>query len=188
MRSALIALALAFAAPAFADTPIKFPEKVQRTDFQMVIADVGPAYVAGQPTEAAFREMVTKEGIKTIINLRTQQEMDNRKQVPFDEAAVAKELGVNYVHIPLGGPDTPYTPAAVEKFKTAFEGANTQVLLHCTVAWRASHMWAAYLVKYKGFTVEEAKRHAEAINFNGYRAGGVPLDDLLGATPKPAAN
>ena len=87
MRSVLLALALAFAAPAFADTPIKFPEKVQRTDFQMVIADVGPAYVAGQPTEAAFREMVTKECIKTIINLRTQHEMDNRRQVPFDGVA-----------------------------------------------------------------------------------------------------
>jgi hypothetical protein len=105
MRFALAALALAFAAPAMAQTPIKFPEKLQRTDFQAMIADAGPLYIAGQPTEAAFREMVTKEGIKTIINLRTQQEMDNRRQVPFDEAAVAKELGINYVHIPLGGPD-----------------------------------------------------------------------------------
>jgi hypothetical protein len=79
MRSALIALALAFAAPAFADTPIKFPEKLQRTDFQAMIADAGPLYIAGQPTEAALREMVTKEGIKTVINLRTQMEMDNRR-------------------------------------------------------------------------------------------------------------
>ncbi|HEV7691601.1 MAG TPA: sulfur transferase domain-containing protein [Hyphomonadaceae bacterium] len=188
MRSALLALALAFAAPAFADTPIKFPEKVQRTDFQAVIADVGPAYVAGQPTEAALRELVAKEGIKTVINLRTQQEMDNRKQVPFDEAAVLKELGVNYVHIPLGGPDTPYTPEAVEKFAKAFEGANTKVLLHCTVAWRASHMWAAYLVKHKGVAREEAVKQATAINFGGYPQGGTPLDGLLGVSTKPGGN
>lgn len=183
MRFALIAAALMFAAPAFADEPIKFPEKVQRTDFQSVIADAGPLYVAGQPSEAGLRDMAAK-GVKTVINLRTQREMDNRQQVPYDEAALAKELGINYVHIPLGGPDTPYTPEAVEKFAKAFEGANGKVLLHCTVAWRASHMWAAYLVKYKGYTLEEAKRHGSAINLGGYSAGGSPIDSLLGA-PKP---
>ena len=188
MRFALLAAALLFAAPALAQTPIKFPEKLQRTDFQMVIADAGPLYVAGQPTEAALRELVSKEGIKTIINLRTQQEMDNRKQVPYDEAAVLKELGVTYVHIPLGGPDTPYTPEAVEKFAKAFEGANTKVLLHCTVAWRASHMWAAYLVKHKGVTPEEAKRQASAINFGGYPQGGAPFDGLTGVSTKPGGN
>ena len=187
MRFALIAAALMFAAPAFAEEPIKFPEKLQRTDFQAMIADAGPLYVAGQPTEAALREMVAG-GVKTIINLRTQQEMDNRKQVPYDEAAVLKELGVTYVHIPLGGPDTPYTPEAVEKFAKAFEGANGKVLLHCTVAWRASHMWAAYLVKHKGYTREEAERNAAAMNLNGYKAGGVPLDGLLGVSTKPGGN
>lgn len=187
MRFALVALALAFAAPAVAQTPIKFPEKLQRTDFQSVIADAGPLYVAGQPSEAALREMAA-QGVKTVINLRTQREMDNRSQVPYDEAALAKELGLTYVHIPLGGPDTPYTPEAVEKFAKAFEGANSKVLLHCTVAWRASHMWSAYLVKHKGYTIEEAKRHGTAINLGGYSQGGSPIDGLLGVSAKPGGN
>jgi uncharacterized protein (TIGR01244 family) len=182
MRFALIAAALMFAAPAFADEPIKFPEKVQRTDFQSVIADAGPLYVAGQPSEAGLRDMAAK-GVKTVINLRTQREMDNRQQVPYDEAALAKELGINYVHIPLGGPDTPYTPEAVEKFAKAFEGADSKVLLHCTVGWRASHMWAAYLVKHKGLSEAEAVKQASAINFGGYtppNGGALPIDGLLG--------
>jgi uncharacterized protein (TIGR01244 family) len=179
LRLAAIAAALFVAAPAFADDAIKFPEKLDRKDFQAMIADVGPAYVAGQPTEAALREMVAS-GIKTVINLRTQPEMDNRRQVPYDEAAVLKELGVNYVHIPLGGPDTPYTPEAVAKFAEAFEAADGKVLLHCTVAWRASHMWSAYLVKHKGYTVEEAIRHGEAMNYGGYPAGGVPFQKFMG--------
>ena len=54
MRFALIAAALMLAAPAFADEPIKFPEKLQRTDFQFVIADAGPLFVAGQPSEAGL--------------------------------------------------------------------------------------------------------------------------------------
>src|SRR5262245_44417767 len=60
MRFALIAALLLFAAPAIAQEPVKFPEKIQRTDFQGVIADAGPAYVAGQPTEAALRDMAAK--------------------------------------------------------------------------------------------------------------------------------
>ncbi len=188
MRFLLLAAALLFAAPAFADEPVKFPQKLTRADFQSVIADAGPAYVAGQPSEAGLKDMVAN-GVTTIINLRTQREMDNRTQVPFDEAALAKQLGATYIHIPLGGPDTPYTPDAVDKVAQAIAAANgKKVLLHCTVAWRASHMWAAYLVKHKGFTVEEAKRHAEAINFGGYAQGGVPLDGLLGVSTKPGGN
>jgi uncharacterized protein (TIGR01244 family) len=187
MRFALIAAALMLVAPAFADEPIKFPEKLQRADFQAMIADAGPLYVSGQPSEAALRDMAA-EGVKTVINLRTQPEMDNRRAVPFDEVALLKELGMTYVHIPLGGPDTPYTPEAVEKFAAALEAANSKVLLHCTVAWRASHMWAAFLVKHKGYTLEEAKRHGAAINLDGYSAGGVPMDGLLGTSAKPSGN
>ncbi len=179
LRLAALAAAMMFAAPAVAEDAIKFPQKLDRKDFQAMIADVGPAYVAGQPTEAALREMVAS-GVKTIINLRTQPEMDNRRQVPYDEAALLKELGVTYVHIPLGGPDTPYTPEAVEQFTKAFEAADGKVLLHCTVAWRASHMWAAYLVKHKSYSVEEAVRHGEAMNYGGYPAGGVPFHKLMG--------
>lgn len=184
MRFALLAAAVFSAAPAFAQEPIHFPQQLDRKDFQAMIADTGPVYIAGQPTEEALRGMVAS-GVKTIINLRTQPEMDNRRQVPYDEAALLKELGVTYVHIPLGGPDTPYTPAAVDQVAAALAKADGKVLLHCTIAWRASHMWAAYLVKYQAFTLEEATRHAEAMNLNGYKAPGAqttPLQDFL-ATP-----
>ena len=125
------------------------------------------------------------KGVKTVINLRTQREMDNRQQVPYDEAALAKELGLNYVHIPLGGPDTPYTPEAVEKFAKAFESANSKVLLHCTVAWRASHLWGAYLIQ-QGIPIPQALDHARKINLmDDHRmdgAGNHPLALFLGKT------
>lgn len=184
MRLAILAVAaFAFAAPAFAQDAIKFPEKLDATGYQAVFADVGPAYVSGQPSEQAIRDLQAK-GVKTIINLRTQQEMDNRKQVPFDEAALTKELGINYVHVPLGGPETPYTAAAVEKVADAIAKAGGDVLLHCTVGWRASHMWAAYLVKHKGMSEAEAIKQASAINFGGYTPpnGKLPIDALLGKT------
>ena len=184
MRFAIAALVLAFAAPAFAQDAPKFPEKLDASaaGYQSVIATTGKVYVAGQPSEKAVRELQSK-GVKTIINLRTQREMDSRQQVPFDEAALTKELGINYVHVPLGGPDTPYTPEALAKVADAIAAADGDVLLHCTVGWRASHMWAAYLVKHKGLSEEEAVKQAAAINFNGYtppNGGPLPIDGLLG--------
>jgi len=186
MRLVVLALAACLlSAPAFAQDDVKFPEKLdaKAAGFLMAYADVGPVYVAGQPSEQAIRDLQAK-GVKTIINLRTQPEMDNRKAVPFDEAALTKELGINYVHVPLGGADTPYTPEALEKVADAIAKADGDVLLHCTVGWRASHMWAAYLVKYKGLSEEEAIRQASEINFNGYTPpdGKLPIDGLLGKT------
>jgi uncharacterized protein (TIGR01244 family) len=107
--------------------------------------------------------------------------------VPFDEAALLSELGVEYVHVPLDGGANPYTPEAVDKVAAAISSAKGKVLLHCTIAWRASHMWAAYLVKHKGYTLEEALRNAEAINFNGYKAPDPqPVEGLLGVSLTPA--
>ena len=57
MRLALIAAALFLAAPAIAQTKTEFPQKLDRADFQGVIANAGSVYVAGQPTEAALRDM-----------------------------------------------------------------------------------------------------------------------------------
>ncbi len=188
MRIALIAAALLFSASAYAQTSASFPQKLDTPGFQGVIADTGNVYVAGQPTEAALRDLAAK-GFTTVITLRTQQEMDNRKAVPFDEAALAKELGLTYVHVPLGGPDTPYTPEAVDKVAAAIDGSKGKVLLHCTVGWRASHMWAAYLVKDKKMSYADAVKAGEAINLNGYKpanAKSTPLEDLLGMTPAPA--
>ncbi|MDZ4762539.1 MAG: protein tyrosine phosphatase family protein [Alphaproteobacteria bacterium] len=201
MRFALLASAFLFAAPAFSPTfaeePLHFPKKLDRTDFQQIISDVGPIYIAGQPTADAMRSMAA-EGVTTVINLRTQQEMDNRKQVPYDEAALVKELGMTYIHIPLGGPDTPYSPAAVEQVAAAIKAAGDKpILLHCTVAWRASHMWAAYLMKHRGVSRDEAIAQAKAINLGGAYGGVFPLDQFLGEasgaapasmTPRPVAN
>lgn len=134
---------------------------------------VGPLDIAGQPSEAAFRQWAA-EGVTVIINLRTQQEMDNRDYVSFDEAALLTELGIDYVHIPLGTND-PYTPVAVDAFARALAGHEGRAVLHCTVAWRASLMWGAYLARHRGLDINEAVAHASAIV-----PATPPLEGLLG--------
>jgi uncharacterized protein (TIGR01244 family) len=134
-----------------------------RGQFQEKFASVGDdMFISGQPTERALREL-RAQGVTTVVNLRTPEEMS--KRVPFDEAALVKELGMEYVYLPMRGtPDFPYAPAAVKSFATAMSGAKGKVLLHCTVAWRASHLWAAYIIQYRDVPVATALQQARTIN------------------------
>jgi uncharacterized protein (TIGR01244 family) len=136
----------------------------------------GRVFIGGQPSEQAL-ERFKALGVTVVVNLRTQREMDNRQAVPFDEAAALAKLGLEYVHIPLGGDDNPWTPAAVERFAQALEKHRGPVLLHCTVAWRASYLWAAYLIRYGGLDLDEAMARGRAI--------GIGRDPLEGLTGRP---
>ncbi|QQS37766.1 MAG: dual specificity protein phosphatase family protein [Ignavibacteriales bacterium] len=167
-------LLITFINPGFAQNEVPVPQKLEWEGFRNVIAQTGNLFISGQPDENAFRKL-KDEGVTTIINLRTEQEMANRDYVPFDEKQLLDELGLKYVHIPLGGNDTPYNREALTKFTEEYEKADGKVLLHCTVAWRASHMWAAYLIEYKKYSPAKAIEYAKMINF-----GELPLEGLLG--------
>ena len=139
-------------------------------------------FIAGQPTERALHEM-KKLGITTVINLRMPQEME---RIGFDEAKLIADLGMKYVHIPMRGGDgeQAYSPQTLRKFADAMKAADGKVLLHCTVAWRASHIWAAYLIQERGVPDADALTHARAINLmDDHRmdgSGRQPVEMFLG--------
>lgn len=158
--------------------------------FQEKFASVGDdLFIGGQPTEKALRDLKAK-GVTTVVNLRMPDEMT---RIGFDEAALLKELGIAYVHIPLGGPNNPYAPPALDQFASTMASANGKVLLHCTVAWRASHMWGAYLIRERKMPVPAALAQVTKINLRPDRpfGGQQPIEGLLGRTlpelphPKP---
>ncbi|GHF20730.1 hypothetical protein GCM10017044_14550 [Kordiimonas sediminis] len=155
---------------------IKLAEPVDRPGFSVAVVDVGAGYISGQPSEDALRGMA-EAGVTTVINLRTKDEM---KALGYDEGTLVQELGMNYVHIPLGGDAHPYSPAALDAMLDAMKKVEGKVLLHCASGRRASHMWGAYLVKGQGFSREEAEKHARAVG-----RGEPALDKLLDT--KPAA-
>lgn len=130
--------------------------------FRATIDRVGDdVFIGGQPTEKGLREMKAL-GVTTVVNLRTPEEMS---RVGFDEAALASQLGMTYVYIPVrGDAKFPYSPATVTTFANAMKHADGKVLLHCTIGWRASHLWAAYLIQERGVPVEDALANARAIN------------------------
>jgi uncharacterized protein (TIGR01244 family) len=149
--------------------------------FQAKFAKVGDdVFIGGQPTERALREL-SAQGITTVINLRSPPEM---ARIPFDEARLVKELGMEYVYLPMRGTkDLPYSPEAVKSLATAMKNAKGKVLLHCTIAWRASHLWAAYLMQYRNVPVVTALQHARMINLmDDHRMDGdqQPVELFLG--------
>ena len=150
--------------------------------FQAAAVRVGDdIFIAGQPTERGLREM-RAQGVTTVVNLRSPQEMQT--QVKFDEQALVAQLGMKYVYLPMRGtPELPYSPEAVTKLAAAVANADGKVLLHCTIAWRASHLWAAYLVRERGIDVETALANARAINLmDDHRMGPngrQPVEEFL---------
>ena len=152
--------------------------------FQDKYAKVGDdMFIGGQPTEKALREMKA-QGVTTVINLRTPPEI-TPERIGFDEAKLVAELGMKYVHVPMRGAegDMAYSPANLKKVTDAIDAADGKVLLHCTIAWRASHVWAAYLIQH-GVSDADALRHTRAINLmDEHRmdaSGSQPVEMFLG--------
>lgn len=184
MKHAFILVAIILVTFSARAGDIKKPEQLDATGFRAVLADAGKAFLAGQPTREGL-ERLKEMGVTTIINLRTQGEMDRIEG--YNEAEEAEALGMTYVHIPLGGDDHPYTPEALAKFAETMKASKGKPLVHCTVAGRASHMWAAYLAKYEGMDINEAVAHGRAANMST-----PPFEKLLGSditySQKPAQN
>ena len=183
---------LALAGPATAQNivharpgPVPSPVVLANTGlFQDKYASVGDdMFIAGQPTEKALRDLRAK-GVTTVVNLRMPEEM---ARVGFDEAALLKELGMRYVHIPMRGTaENPYGPKELDTFAAAMSSADGKVLLHCTIAWRASHLWAAYLIRERKVPVMEALTQARQINLmDDMRMGNGPTQPLEGFLGRP---
>ena len=162
--------------------PVPNPVNLDTTGmFQAKFVSVGDdVFIGGQPTEKALRDLKAK-GVTTLVNLRMPEEM---ARVGFDEAALVKELGITYVYIPMRGTaENPYGPKELDTFAAAMASADGKVLLHCTIAWRASHLWAAYLIRERKMPVETVLSQVRMINLMDNMWMGSdqqPLEGFLG--------
>lgn len=133
-----------------------------------------------QPDAAGFSQFKS-DGVTTVINLRSNEEMaDLITEEGLDETATLQAAGLRYIHIPLGGDDG-FQPEDVETFAQAVESAEGPVLIHCYSGGRARTMWQAYLVQHRGYSLAEAEAVAATI-------GGTPssLEMLLGRDIRPS--
>jgi protein tyrosine phosphatase (PTP) superfamily phosphohydrolase (DUF442 family) len=119
-------------------------------------------YLSGQPTLEQLRYLKA-QGVGTIINLRSKEENTNFSEGAFHEPTIAEELGFDYYSIPIAG-SKDYNPKTLRKVSELI-GTDEKVLIHCASAGRVTHVFMAYLVKYKGYSINDAVQIGKSIKF-----------------------
>ncbi len=110
----------------------------------------------GQP-KLEHLEMLKKDGVKAIINLR--QPSEHRAS---EEEAKAKELGLRYFNIPFAFAD-PKDEQVAEFLKITDDPENRPAFIHCTAGIRVGAFWMIRRVLRDGWTVEAAEKEAEKV-------------------------
>jgi len=106
----------------------------------------------GQPSVAQV-EQAKAAGYKTIVNLRTPGERG-----AWDEAAKAKELGMNYIAIPVAGAAGVNMENTRALMKVLGDKSNYPVMIHCASGNRAGALLAYNAAVIEGKPMEEALR------------------------------
>ena len=154
-RLSILGLCLALTRSRLAQTKGEYPGV---TNFTRVDATVA----CGGATEVATLDALKKDGFKAVINLR----MASEPGVNLEQnQARAKELGLNYVHIPFSGGSP--NPKAVDTFLgTISDTSNQPVFIHCASAQRVGTMWLVKRVLQDNYSIEKATGEAHAIGLS----------------------
>ncbi len=150
-------------APAAAETAQAEPDPIElHRDGRFIVSE--------QPDEATLRALAD-EGVGTVISCRSVEEMEG---LDFDQAALLTELGLSYVHVPMGR-DHGYEPAQVAALTEAVRATEGPVYIHCASGGRARYAVMGYLVREQGYSVDQAMAAAKRLG-----AREPILDQLLG--------
>ena len=170
-KTALILLVFAFI-NIQAKQPHDKKKVVKRPPYTQMLFQHENVYIGPQPIYTDFAT-IKAAGFSKVINMRTEEEM---KELKFYEDYLLKKADISYNFIPIGGKENQYSPEKLKQFAQAMEEAGDgKVLLHCRSGHRASQLWAAYLVQYKGKTPDQA---LEMVADMGWWP--MPMESLLG--------
>jgi len=129
----------------------------------------GDVFLAGQPMQTHLDSLI-EAGVKLVINLRTDDEMDH---LSYNESKYLKSKKIKYIHIPMGGDDG-YNAETIDKMGKSINKTDGKVLIHCRSAGRATYAWMAWLIRYQDYSIDKAVRLGSKARF------AVPFFDLLG--------
>lgn len=118
---------------------------------------------SGQPSPNDWQAIAAR-GVTTVVNLRTQKEMEGR-----DEAAEVAAAGMRYVTIPVAGADGIDDANAV-RLRDALHAANGPVLVHCHSGNRAGGLLALMAARDEGLPAEQAIALGRAAGMTGTEA------------------
>ena len=151
------------ATPAAATAPAAAPfvDRALRVDGVLL----GP-----QPAAADFAALEAA-GITRVISLRTAAE---RGTLGFDDAAAAREAGLAYADLPIDGSGG-FTPAVLDAFAKAMAEGGGDLLLHCGSGARAGQLYAAWLVRERGLSPQDAMAKVAPLGL-----WPLPMERMLG--------
>ncbi len=156
---ALALIVVPACAPSLHDGPVGYAQAVTDWDgFTNLFRD-GRLYFAGQPDADALGTAPDR-GVKVVVNLRTPDEMTHR--VGFDEEALVRELGMEYLSIPITSAS--FSVSDADRLKDVLSRTPGPVLIHCGGSNRVGALWALYLHRHRGLDLDEAIK-------SGQRAG-----------------
>jgi len=117
---------------------------------------LGNFYLAGQPS-ADDLAIAKKDGIKTVINLRTPGEL------PFDERDVLKGLDLKYHYLPFATPESLKDEIFEKSLKVLGDKKKQPVLLHCASANRVGAIWLVHRVLTDKVPYDKALKEAKEV-------------------------
>jgi tyrosine-protein phosphatase SIW14 len=122
-------------------------------------------YRGGQPVKGGF-EFLKKQGVKTIINLREEN----------DEESTVRDLGLNYIHLPMTVKpfsDSTIPEAAIQKyFEILSNPENLPVFIHCKRgADRTGTMVGFFRIVVEGWVSKRAYDEARKIGMRWWYPG-----------------
>lgn len=115
----------------------------------------GNLLFSAQPTRGDLDRLASSGEIARVLSCRSEAEMANRDRVPFDQAAYADSIGLEYGFIGTGGSDG-YSPEIVDEFAEWLASSDEPALVHCASGGRAKYLYLAYLVRHRGYSPDEA--------------------------------
>lgn len=105
---------------------------------------------AGQPDEQCLQQARDK-GYRTVVNLRTAGEVTD-----WDPEAVCRDLGLEYVHIPISGPDDLTEENARRLDEAISDDSARPALVHCGTSNRVGALFAIRAAWLQGVDPESA--------------------------------
>lgn len=167
MFKQLLTFSLLFSSWAHADKELPQVADAFKADSDVIIS--------AQPTPEDFNTL-KDYGVKAVINSRTDAEME---RLEFNESRWLKTADMAYSQVAIGAQE-PYSVAKLTAFNNAMikareHAGDEPILLHCRSGHRSSQLYAAWLVKYRGLTPDEALAKVKPAGW-----WPMPMEQLLG--------
>jgi uncharacterized protein (TIGR01244 family) len=170
LAAALWACLAAGCASSLQDAPIGHAQPVPEWSgqFNNAFRD-GDVIFTGRPANEGFYA-AAGAGVTVVVDLLPPAEQQDTEQ------ATVERLGMRYVSIPIT-PAT-FSESDVERFAEVLGSTRGPVLVHCSSSNRSGGLWAAYLVRDRGFAIDDAIERG--------REAGLSRDSMVEAVRRVA--